>query len=381
MYHKIFKNKVEKEKIPMNFADKTLEEASKALKKLKEKETIEETGTKRFSAKGYSKPNPDLIFDLQNKAKKKLSIEESIQRISTEKYSVKKLEAKLEEDLKYFIELGRRTLQLEESKIKYAKIVKDLITETAALYKETNVTPRKLSLAISNDNSLEENFRIYTDHLIHSLEENFRKPLLSGKLIEENIEPAKKIIKITVMKGGVDNLDPAKLAMISPFMDTVKDHLKEVVIPDNAEEKINDFVNAQDPSYSEQPGNAISLLNSIDDKLNKLCLMLSSKLFNDKIDLGEDNFDSTPYTIAKTLAETPEKEDEIENNLEDEAVDIDKATDPEDVEDDVIEDVQNGALEDDDKNHDGKKDSEEDHEELPDDFEGDHKDAEKQSKK
>lgn len=350
------KNSIADVRKNFNLKKEILKKSSTAHKRMKmmeeaeasSKEEIQENSiikNKRFGKKD--------IFNIHNKAAKKLKLEEAVKIVSTEAYSSNKLEKKLATDLGYLMELGESTLKLEESKEIYKTLVKELLIETANLYKEAGITPRTLSLAIDYDNSIEENFRIYSQYLIKDLEENFRKPLLNGTLLQESEEPVKRIIKIVMSKGLGDDLgeiDPGEMGTFLPFMDTVKKHIGDVVVPPNAAAKVDSFVDSQDVDGDADADDDTDstdikeILQNIDDKLEKIAAVLSPAMFKDKVDLGESSFDGTKYAVLKVLTENADK--------------LKKDKDTED------------------KDDDGIKDSRENHGELPDDFEGDHEDAE-----
>ena len=302
---KIKKLNIDAEKFTPDFAFKALEESSKALKKIKAKEKenakiIEEAYAEKFKRIKNQRPDENLVFDLVSKSKRKKAIEESAANLQTEKFSAKRLEEKLELDLQYLKDLGEQNIITESARQTYFKLITEAVADVAKLHEEANLRPRKISLALDTNKSIEENEKIYKKHLIEKLEENFRAPLIAGKLIEENTEPAKKVIRIMVAKNlGGDNLDPAKMATVLPFLDTVKSHIREVMLPDLTMDKVTSFLNAQQPSYAAVPGNAIDLLTSINDKLDKIACLLGNALFNSKIDLGDDDFDATPYVTSK----------------------------------------------------------------------------------
>jgi len=317
---KIKKLNLDYQKIDSNFQFKVLEESSKALKKIntKKKETakiIEEAYQNKFKKRKQDRPDDNFVFELANKSKRKRAIEESVESLQTERFSSKRLEEKLELDLQYLKDLGEQNLVTESTKETYFKLLTEAISDVAKLHEEANLRPRKISLALDLDKSIEENEKIYKKHLIEKLEENFRKPLLTGKLIEENIEPAKKVIRIVIAKNLNDDLgdiDPAKMATVLPFLDTIKSHIREVMLPDLTMNKVQDFLSTQMPSYAAQPGNAIELLSSINDKLDKIACLLGNALFNSKIDLGDDSFDATPYVTSKIIADTVDDSDDID---------------------------------------------------------------------
>ncbi len=202
-------------------------------------------------------------------------------------------------------------------------LVEEAMVLTGNLYKETNVTPRMISLGINEDLTEAENINLYENALTHSLEKNFRIPLLQGNLLQEAEEEVKNIIKMTVDKGMNDlgEINPSEMATYLPFQNTVKDHVSETLIPDASMIKVDDFVNAQDETYNQFDGNAPEVLAKLDNILNKISTMLSPALFNDKVDMGEDNFDGTKYSMMKAVADMPAPEAGVDG----ESVPIDDA--------------------------------------------------------
>jgi len=286
----------------LNFDNKIEEAANLSLKKLNtvpaallEESTIDSSNRKE----GH---NPDLIFDMHTKATKKLFVEESKKIVSTENYNSDKLSRKFNSDYAYFKTL-EENLILDSSKRTFNYLLESVLIDTADLYKETNVTPRMFSLAVGETITEAENLEIYKNDLKACLEENFRLPLLQGTLLEENAPEVKKIIRISIGKGLDDlgEIHPDELGTTLGFNNVIKDHLSNVLLPENAMNKINAFANTQDDSYENLPGNAISILEKISGKLDKMVSLLSSGLFKDKVDLGEDQFDTGKYSAVSEI--------------------------------------------------------------------------------
>jgi hypothetical protein len=256
--------------------------------------------------------NANFIFEVSNKVQKLKSLEESIQRISTESYSADKLEKKFGYDYDYLMTL-QESFQTQESKDIYKSLVEEALVLAGNIYKETNVTPRLISYAINEDLSEMENNIIYENALTHSLEKNFRIPLLQGSLLQESEDEVKTIIKKSVDKGVTDlgEINPSEMATYLPFQNTVKDHISTIIIPDGSMSKINDFNDAQDGTYLSIEGNAPAVLSKLDKILDKISTMVGPALFKEKVDMGEDSFDGTKYAMMKAVSDmSPASDDE-----------------------------------------------------------------------
>ncbi len=296
-------------RVDLQFKNKIFEQAELSLRKLNAKKNADsdarmlEESTKADVMLKSARPNANFTFEVSTKVNKLKSLEESIQRLSTESYSASKLENKLGYDYQYLKHLSENSFQVQESKDLFMSLVEEALVLTADLYKETNVTPRLMSLAINEDLTESENNTIYENALTHSLEKNFRIPLLQGNLLQENEEEVKTIIKKSVDNGMNDlgEIDPGEMATYLPFQNTVKDHVSETLIPDAAMGKIDDFNNAQDETYAQFEGNAPAVMAKLDNILDKISTMLAPALFKDKVDMGEDSFDGTKYAMMKAV--------------------------------------------------------------------------------
>ena len=339
MYIKKKKTDLYSSRIDLDFNDSIYESSTQALKKMKlknENEKIEESSiikNRRFDI--------DDLHSISNKARKKLTLEESKNILSTEVFSEKKLYRKLKHDAEYLNELNESYLTNPDSRKSFEKIMTKLLVEAADLYKETGTTPRLISLAIHEDLPLEENFAIYNNNLRTELEENFRKPLLQGVLLQEHQEDLKWYLKKALeenVQEELGDIDPKEMGIMMSFMESIENHIKDVIVPRNARMKIESFIESQNPEYGKMPRNAIELYEGIEDLASKLSALLSPAIFKDKVDLGDDNFDGGKYTVIKLIVDS-------------------KPSDQ-------------------DNDSDGIPDVDEDHGELPDDFNGDHSDAE-----
>jgi len=340
----------------LNFG-KSIEESSRlALKKIKdgdkENNVLEESvQVQKFEESKSAKFDPDFIFSAADKAKKLQKIEESKTFLSTDKYSEEKLKEKFRIDLPYLKSL-EEGFKFEETKETYNRILEEALVIAADLYKETNTTPRLTSLALDTTLTESEAFAIYDNKFKNSLEENFRLKLLNGTLLEENMEPVKKIIKISVDKGlgeEVGEIDPAKMGTVLGFNNVLGDHLKDVMLPEGAQQKIESFIDTQTPDYKDIPGNAEELLHKLHEKIDSLTTLLSGTTFDKNVELGEDNdIDAGKYSaIAKVCSITGDEDVPGCSKVE------------------VKEDL----------DKDGTPDEDENHGELPEDFKGDHSDA------
>ncbi len=296
-------------RVDLQFKNKIFEQAELSLKKLNAKKNADsdtrmlEESTKADIMLKSARPNANFTFEVSTKVNKLKSLEESIQRLSTESYSGAKLENKLGYDYQYLKHLAENSFKVQESKDLFMGLVEEALIQTANLYKETNVTPRLMSLAINEDLTEAENITIYENALTHSLEKNFRIPLLQGTLLQENEDEVRSIIKKSVDNGMNDlgEIDPGEMATYLPFQNTVKDHVSETLVPDAAMGKVEDFNNAQDETYNQFEGNAPAVLAKLDTILDKISTMLAPALFKDKVDMGEDSFDGTKYAMMKAV--------------------------------------------------------------------------------
>jgi len=380
LYEKIT-GKKEVTKIDFNFKDQILEEASVALRKLKLKEKTEKESApieesfiknKRFSE--------DDLFELQEIASKKLKIEESVKIVSTEKFSEPRLIEKLEMDM-YHLNTLSESITLEENKNLFNTLLKKVLTEAAEIHREANITPRSLSLGLSNSKSIEENEVLYNMHLKKSLEENFRKPLLSGELLQEHAETLKNYTNVAYkynLEESIGKIDPKELGTFIPFMEIIESHILDTLLPTGSRNKLKAFLETQNPEYGKMPGNALTLYEEMQLDISKIASLLAPALFKDKVDLGDDNFDGSKYTIIKIVADNKD----ALGSLKDLDPDDDNDGIPDDIEDhgelpdDFDGDHDDAELDDPDKDNDGVSDDNEDHGKLPDDFNGDHDDAE-----
>jgi hypothetical protein len=341
----------------LNFG-KSIEESSRlALKKIKagknESTVLEESiQVQKFEEAKTAKFDPDFIFNTANKAKKLQKIEEAKTFISTDKYNEEKLKEKFKIDLPYLKSL-EEGFKFEETKETYNRILEEALVITADLYKETNTTPRLTSLALDSTLTESEAFAIYENKFKNSLEENFRLKLLNGTLLEENMEPVKKIIKISVDKGlgeDVGEIDPAKMGTVLGFNNVLGDHLKDVMLPEGARQKIESFLDTQAPDYKNIPGNADELLHKLHEKIDALTTLLSGIEFDKNVEMDED-IDAGKYSaVAKVCSMSGDEN--VPGCAKSEAAEAE-------------EDLDN----------DGTPDEDENHGELPEDFKGDHSDA------
>ena len=335
----------------LNFG-KSIEESSRlALKKIKagknEGTVLEESiQVQKFEEAKTAKFDPDFIFNTANKAKKLQKIEEAKTFLSTDKYSEEKLKEKFKIDLPYLKSL-EEGFKFEETKETYNRILEEAFVITADLYKETNTTPRLTSLALDGTLTESEAFAIYENKFKNSLEENFRLKLLNGTLLEENIEPVKKIIKISVDKGlgeDIGEIDPAKMGTVLGFNNVLGDHLKDIMLPEGAQAKIDSFIDTQAPDYKEIPGNAEELLHKLHEKIDALTTLLSGIEFDKNVEMDEE-IDAGKYSaVAKVCSMSGDE------NVP-------------------------GCVKGEDLDNDGTPDKDENHGELPEDFKGDHSDA------
>jgi len=289
----------------LNFS-KSIEESSRlALKKVnsKDQKIIEESTNIKVKSTS-AKFDPDFIFKAANKAKKHMKIEEAKTFLSTDKYNEDKLKEKYRIDLPYLKSL-EENFKFEETKVTYNKILEEALVIAADLYKEANCTPRLASLALDKTLTESEVNKIFDNKFKNSLEENFRLKLLNGTLLEENMEPVKKIIKISVDKGLGDDMgeiDPAKMGTVLGFNNVLSDHLKDVILPEGAQNKIDSFINAQDSDYNNIPGNADDLLQKLNQKIDDLTTLLSGSEFAKNVDTDED-IDAGKYSaVAKVCS-------------------------------------------------------------------------------
>jgi len=399
----------------LNFG-KSIEESSRlALKKIKagkkESTVLEESiHIQKFEEAKTAKFDPDFIFNTATKAKKLKKIEEAKTFISTDKYSEDKLKEKFKLDLPYLKSL-EEGFKFEDTKKTYNKILEEALVLATDLYKETNTTPRLTSLALDSTLTESEAIAIYENKFKNSLEENFRLKLLNGTLLEENMEPVKKIIKITVDKGiddEIGEIDPAKMGTVLGFNNVLSDHLKDVILPEGAQAKIKSFIDTQASDYKSIPENAMELLEKLNAKIDAMTTLLSGAEFDKNVEMDED-IDAGKYSAVAKICSLAGDEDkpgcqkiekkealEDDDNVKEEVIneaetkkeEVENETPEEDKDKDGIEDEDENhgelpenfegdhkeASEDDDK--DGIVDATEDHGALPDDFEGDHTDAE-----
>ena len=389
----------------LNFG-KSIEESSRlALKKINNKtEPLEESSVTVKSNKKDTKFDPDFIFNAADKAKRLHKIEEAKTFLSTDKYSEEKLKDKFRIDLPYLKSL-EEGFKFEDTKITFNRILEEALVIAADLYKETGTTPRLTSLALDKTLTEAESNKIFENKFKNSLEENFRLKLLNGTLLEENAEPIKKIIKVSIDKNlgnDVGEIDPSKLGTVLGFNNVLGDHLKDIILPEGAQNKVNSFINTQDSDYTNIPGNAMDLLSQLNSKIDNLTTLLSGPEFDKNVDIDED-IDAGKYSaIAKVCSmsgndDKPECQQTVTNGEVDPDDDTDSVgeVDPDDDTDSVVEvdpdDDTDSVVEVDpkkdksitesdenaqDKDKDGKEDTKEDHGALPKGFKGDHEDAE-----
>jgi len=300
-------------RLDLQFKTKIFEQAEMSLKKINARQNkasndimIEES-TKADVLLKSARPNANFNFEVSQKVQKLQKIEESTRSLGTENFSATKLERKLSHDLSYLNYLGESTFKVDESKELYMSLIQEAAILSSDLYREANVTPRLISLAINEDLSEAENNTIYENTLTQSLEKNFRIPLLQGKLLQENEAAVKKIITESVEKGLNDlgDINPGEMATYLPFQNTVRSHIQESFLPQPAMVQVDNFTGAQDANYDTFDGNANAIMAKLDNVLDKITTMLSPSLFKDKVDMGEDSFDGTKYAMMKAVTDMP----------------------------------------------------------------------------
>jgi len=292
----------------LNFGHSIQESSRLALKKIKEKETILEE-SKVQKEGNVVKHDADFIFENANKAKKFNIVEEAKTFLSTDKYSVNKLKEKFKIDLPYLKSL-EENFKNENTKATYNRILEETFVLTADLYKETNTTPRMMSLALDNTLTESEANSIYKNALKSSLEENFRMKLLNGTLLQENEEPVQKIMKVSITKGLDDlgEVDPSELGTVLGYNNVLKDHITDTLIPEGAMNKMDSFMDNQGSDYPKMEGNAIDLINKLNEKVDNLTTLLSGPTFNNNVDLGED-IDAGKYSAVAAICSKSEEEE------------------------------------------------------------------------
>jgi hypothetical protein len=220
------------------------------------------------------------ISIMADKAQKKEEIKKSL---FTESFSLSKMEKKLNMDLKYFNYLLENFVD-DSFKNQYVELLESIFENTIALYRECDVTPRVISLAL-NPEELNENqmIAIYKNFMNEIIKKEYAKPLTEGTLYEKYYDELKRFTKLVIEEGTDVNLDKIKIYM--PFEETVNFMVKKVLFPDGASHKIETFFESITPEYYELfEDTAEDIMNKLHQKIRLLSSIIAPKIFDKVVD-------------------------------------------------------------------------------------------------
>jgi len=245
----------------------------------------------------------DYMSKIYSKLHKANVKEEKKKELVTESFNRNVFEEKATKDLIAIKELLEFTFEGKDAafdrlKDEIFEMTKDALNDVINLYQETDVKPRYISLALAHKELSEsEIFNIYKRHLKEHLQENYMKPILSGKIEElEETESIKKFAKF-LTENGIDTDLDALIAYV-PFENQLKDFFENMFIPEGAKYKINLFMESQDDVYYEFfDKNAKILTESIEEKIGKIVSLIAPFLFDKVVD-GVDDMEVDPTKLA-----------------------------------------------------------------------------------
>jgi hypothetical protein len=223
------------------------------------------------------------IYDKVTKTQKK---EETRSTLVTEAFSLRKAEKKLSKDIAYFTYLYENFVD-DNSKDAYRELLESIFEDTIKLYKETDLTPRLVSLAVDS-NELTESMvvDIYRNKLNQTIKEKYTKPLLSGKITELYENELKTITRKFIEEGASIDIEKVKIYM--PFEETLYQFNRSVLIPETAQRKLELVLESTPEEFKALlEETAEDVLARIEKKIRLLTSLVAPKMFKQAVETDE----------------------------------------------------------------------------------------------
>ena len=233
-----------------------------------------------------------FMFAAANAGRKSLDLlEESTKYdqpiVGADVFNADKLEAKLENDGRFFAEL---TSVLEESeKEVYFEKLGLLLESTMGIFKEVNMKPRTCSQAVDTQELTESTIsEIYSKNFTDAVNKDFALPLFEGTLLEVYKPEARLLTEAAIAAGVTSEVDTELFLKYALFENTLVQNCKHIILPEVLEERTDAFINQQDAEYFEVfTKNAKVLKDEIQESIVAMVSMVAPKLFEESTGLKE----------------------------------------------------------------------------------------------
>ena len=210
-------------------------------------------------------------------------------------FSASLMENKLESDATFLF--GMSSSLEESAKEEYFKNLQFLLENTESLFKEVDMKPRTVSMAIDSQELNESTIQdIYGKNLTKSITKDFSQPLEEGKLLKDNKETSKLLLESAIKTGQADNIDAELFLKYSLFETTIVNNIKNVALPEELLERTEKFLSVQDASYFDIfDENASVLLKNIEEAAICLGSAIAPQLFVEGLNSTVDVKDIITY--------------------------------------------------------------------------------------
>ncbi len=296
------------------------------------------------------------IYQQTHSAKKKIVTRS---KLVTEAFNMHKVQKKLNKDISFFNYLYENFAD-KNLQDNFSILLESIFEDTIRLYQECDVTPRLISPALDS-NEITESIVIdlYKNALNESIKNNYTKPMLTGKINELYESQIRDFTKKLIQEGSEINMESVRTYL--PFEESVYSFIREVVIPKNANTRIQEFIESTDAEYTDfLEESAEEILNKLEKKIKLMASLIGPNMFDKAVEaegvnapkmagisivvdknfedpdvIGDcDEDDICPATVAAT---DPEANEEME--AENEADEIDSDNDIAKAEEEAREDL------------------------------------------